>query len=139
MRIEYKTPSWVTAYPTAHWKGHDGWKQLIGWPGVEHFLREYDRTAAVPAPSSAPPSQPGETPARGFQMGVYPWRGNWTTVNGEYLGKSGMIEHLMNDGIHSGKFPRAWLESLSREQLHQLHYDDHGGFPEKTKGRKRRK
>lgn len=37
------------------------------------------------------------------------------------------VSHLLNDGIHRGKFTREQLQSLTDEELLALHSDDHAG------------
>jgi hypothetical protein len=39
-----EVPTWVEAYPTFHWQGADGWRQSVGWPGVDAFLAMWKRT-----------------------------------------------------------------------------------------------
>lgn len=56
----------------------------------------------------------------------YPIRGSWWTVNGGYPDKGSMIRHLQ-EGQHRSKFDVSWLSSLSRQELHSLHSDDHEG------------
>jgi len=39
-----EVPQWVEAYPTFHWQGADGWRQLVGWPGLDKFLAVWKRS-----------------------------------------------------------------------------------------------
>jgi len=52
----------------------------------------------------------------------YPVRGNHWTYPGN--SRSALIYHLQT-GEHAGKFSRAWLDSLSYQELLSLHDDDH--------------
>ena len=54
----------------------------------------------------------------------YPVRNLWWTVNGKYPEKEEMIEHLQT-GMHRGKFSVEYLSSLTKQELHSLHSDDH--------------
>ena len=56
--------------------------------------------------------------------GKYPTRKSWWTLGKRYPDKPTMIQHL-SSVKHEGKFSTTWLESLSREELHALHSDDH--------------
>lgn len=75
-----------------------------------------------PAVAPARPVAPAPVPA---PRAGYPTRGSWWTHPGS--GKAGLINHLTSDGIHHGKFSRAWLETLSVAQLESLHSDHHEG------------
>lgn len=130
--IKRETPAWVNAYPTLHWQGRDGWKQIRGWYGIEHFRQQYDKSVAEPA------RQERTIGKVYYARGEYPVRGGWWHVNGGYPGKNEMVEHLLNDGIHKGHFSREWLESLSREQLHSLHSDQHQGIERQRNGNGKR-
>jgi len=55
---------------------------------------------------------------------TYPIRSTWWTVNGTYPGRSEMIAHLQS-GEHAGKYDPDWLSTLTRDELHSLHSDDH--------------
>ena len=71
------------------------------------------------APSSLEEPVDGATREEG-----YPTRTRWWTVNGKHPEKEGMVEHL-SGGPHKDQFDLAWLETLTREELHALHSDDH--------------
>jgi len=71
----------------------------------------------VPSNASEPPKPKGHH---------YPVRGGHWSVNGDWTPSKGeLVRHLMDDGTHKGKFTRAYLEGLSREELLSLHDDDH--------------
>jgi hypothetical protein len=57
----------------------------------------------------------------------YPLRSTWWTVGGRYPDRQTMISHL-SQGQHAGKWDLQWLRSLTREELHSLHSDDHEGL-----------
>lgn len=77
-----------------------------------------DRGAA-PAARPAAPQAPVR---RGYPIRA---QSTWWTHPGPST-QANMIRH-MQEGEHAGKFPRAWLETLSREQLESLHSDHHEG------------
>lgn len=52
----------------------------------------------------------------------YPVRGSHWTYPGN--SRASLIHHLQT-GEHAGKFSRAWLDSLSYQELLSLHDDDH--------------
>ena len=58
--------------------------------------------------------------------GKYPYRSSWWTVAKRYPNREDMVEHL-SGGQHEGMFELEWLDSLTREELHALHSDDHEG------------
>lgn len=66
--------------------------------------------------SATPDLEPGRQP--------YPVRSSWWTVNGGYPDRGTMIGHLQS-GEHAGRFDSNWLNSLTRDELHSLHSDDH--------------
>lgn len=39
-----EVPTWVESYPTFHWQGRDGWRQSVGWPGIDSFVEIWKRT-----------------------------------------------------------------------------------------------
>lgn len=78
-------------------------------PGYETF---------APTPIAAP-SAPVQTQP---QRSGYPVRGSHWSYPGN--SRADIIAHLQS-GEHRGKFNRAWLESLSYQQLLSLHDDDH--------------
>lgn len=95
-------PSWVDSFPTFHWTDSSGksWKQ-VGWPGIEQL-----RGKVL-----------GETALRSTP------KTTWTYAGGDT--KPALIRHLLNDGIHRGKFSKNRLEQLTRDQLVMLHSKDH--------------
>lgn len=54
----------------------------------------------------------------------YPQRTSWWTVGKRYPNREAMVKHLAI-GQHEGVFALSWLDSLTREELHALHSDDH--------------
>lgn len=58
-------------------------------------------------------------------QGSYPVRGNHWTYPGH--SRPELIAHLLTDGIHRGRFTRAYLESLSYQELLSAHDDHHEG------------
>lgn len=65
-----------------------------------------------------------EEPVEGVREGGYPTRTSWWTVGKKHPEKEGMVKHL-SGGPHKGKFDLLWLETLTRDELHSLHSDDH--------------
>lgn len=56
----------------------------------------------------------------------YPTRGNNWNIEGDWnASRERIIAHLLTHQNHRGHFSRAWLETLSRQQLLSLHSDDH--------------
>lgn len=66
----------------------------------------------------------GEERKEGIREGGYPTRTSWWTVGKKHPEKEGMVTHL-SGGPHKNKFDLAWLETLTRDELHSLHSDDH--------------
>lgn len=56
----------------------------------------------------------------------YPMRSDWWTHPTANT-REGLIRHLQLEGMHAGKFDRAYLDSLTTAQLEALHSDDHEG------------
>lgn len=54
----------------------------------------------------------------------YPQRTSWWTVGKRYPNREAMVKHLAI-GQHEGVFDLGWLNSLTRDELHALHSDDH--------------
>ena len=54
----------------------------------------------------------------------YPHRSSWWTVAKRYPSREAMIKHL-SSGQHEDTFDLNWLDTLSRDELHALHSDDH--------------
>ena len=54
----------------------------------------------------------------------YPHRDSWWTVGKRYPDREAMVKHL-SSGQHKGVFALDWLETLTRDELHALHSDDH--------------
>lgn len=105
VRFTENAPQWVTSFPTMHWNDSKGvGRKAVGWVGVQELTRLVmeSQQAAV---SSGP---------------------RWTYAGGDT--KPALIEHLLRDGIHKGKFSKDYLERLSRDALVQLHSDDHNGI-----------
>ena len=65
------------------------------------------------------------------KTGKYPVRTRWWTVGGRYPSHSEMVRHLQQ-GEHRGKWDPKWLQSLTYEEIHSLHSDDHEGKAEVT-------
>lgn len=85
--------------------------------------RDMPTAPASPPQNPAPAPRVAKSPAPA--AGHYPVRGgNWT-----YPGNSRaeLLRHLTTDGMHAGRFNRAWLESLSYQELLSLHSDHHEG------------
>ena len=94
---------------------------------------DLDQTASTSSEKPAAISQSKETPdagdgddetAEGVREGGYPTRTSWWTVGKKHPEKEGMVTHL-SGGPHKKKFDLAWLETLTRDELHSLHSDDH--------------
>lgn len=113
VKFTKNAPSWVTSYPTFHWNDSSGksWKQ-VGWPGIEHLKRQ------VLGNASSNRSKTTSYQVRSDLTGPI-----WSYSGGDT--KPALIHHLLNDGIHRGKFKRQQLEKLSRDQLVMLHSKDH--------------
>lgn len=58
------------------------------------------------------------------QDAKYPHRSSWWTVGKRYPDREAMVKHL-SSGQHEGIFAIEWLETLTRDELHALHSDDH--------------
>lgn len=106
VKFTSNSPSWVTSFPTFHWNDKSGksWKR-VGWPGTEQLKR------IVLGDSSAMRSPVNQT--------------IWSLSTGDT--KPNLIQHLLNDGIHRGKFKKSALDRLSRDELVMLHSKDHNG------------
>lgn len=104
VRFTENAPAWARQFPTFHFNDSKGvGHKVVGWVGVQELTRlVMERQQA--AVSSGP---------------------RWTYAGGDT--KPSLIEHLLRDGIHKGKFSKSYLENLSRDALVQLHSDDHNG------------
>lgn len=111
VRFTEDCPAWVYSqpggarFPLFHFNDSKGvGHKVVGWVGVQELTRlVMERQQA--AVSSGP---------------------RWTYAGGDT--KPALIEHLLRDGIHKGKFSKDYLERLSRDALVQLHSDDHNGI-----------
>lgn len=120
-RVVWKTdvPEWVDSLPTFHWKTCDGtWKQLKGWNGLAHLS---DRVTATTCDEERPQKKSALASRAIYKQHS---RQSWGV---EPNTRSSIIRHLLEDGIHRGKFSRAGLESMSTSELLALHSDDHQG------------
>lgn len=105
VRFTENAPAWTTSFPTMHWNDSKGvGRKSVGWVSVEH-LTQLVMDSQQASVSSGP---------------------RWTYAGGDT--KPSLIEHLLRDGIHKGKFSKSYLENLSRDALVQLHSDDHNGI-----------
>ena len=102
------------------------------WYGYSSKIR-----AAVLATAAAQAPQITETPSKVAQVtyeetqtgtattnGKYPHRESWWTVGKRYPDRAAMVKHL-SSGQHKGVFATDWLATLTREELHSLHSDEH--------------
>lgn len=106
VRFTEEHPQWVSGYPTFHWNDFKGeGRKCSGWPGTQRLTQLVMESQVQAAVSSGP---------------------RWTYAGGDT--KPALIEHLLRDGIHKGKFSKDYLERLSRDALVQLHSDDHNGI-----------
>lgn len=86
---------------------------------------DYPVAETYPVPiyvhATAPAAHPA--PAKGY----YPSHsgGHWSVRGDHSPSREAVIEHLLNDPNHKGKFDPAWVRSLSRESALALHDDDH--------------
>lgn len=105
VKFTRNAPSWVNSFPTFHWNEPSGksYKQ-VGWPGLEHLKRQVLGDAS----SYNAPLKPV-----------------WSFSGGDT--KPALIQHLLNDGIHRGKFKKSSLDKMSRDELVMLHSKDHNG------------
>lgn len=106
VRFTENAPAWVDRFPTMHWNDSKGvGRKSVGWIGVQSLTQLVMDSQQASAQSGAP---------------------RWTYAGGDT--KPALIEHLLRDGIHKGKFSKGYLENLSRDALVQLHSDDHNGI-----------
>jgi len=112
--LEWQGSSQPYYYPPANSNG--------GWPGAEAFIRIWQGTQSPPAAaSSLKKSAPLDRSSIGSRS-VAIWR-----IDGDNTpSRSTLLSHLLNDGIHRGRYTRQFLESLTTEQLRFLHDRDHG-------------
>lgn len=124
VRFTGAAPAWVTSFPTFHWSDADGkaWQQR-GWQGVERL-----KAAVTPPRSSGHAAPPATSRTASTGPLKYARQGSrtWSFSGGDT--KAALIEHLINDRDHRGKFSRAWLTRLDRDSLVSLHSDDHEGL-----------
>jgi len=116
------------------WHGyHSGIRRAILRTAAE-FSKCLDSSGTPPPPnrsiergqdSSEGVQSTAEEPVVGsIREGGYPTRTSWWTVGKKHPEKEGMVKHL-SGGPHKDKFDLLWLETLTREELHALHSDDH--------------
>lgn len=86
-----------------------------------------ERAAVVPPspPTAAPRLVTVQKPKQSAQYPVHPQR--WSVRGSWNPSREQVLQHLLSDPNHSGRFDRQWLSSLSREQLLSLHDDHHDG------------
>ena len=108
-------------------------KQNGGGTSEGELSDDLDQTDSTSSEKPAATSQSKEAPdagdgddesAVGVREGGYPTRTSWWTVGKKHPEKEGMVTHL-SGGPHKKKFDLAWLETLTRDELHSLHSDDH--------------
>lgn len=127
-------PDWLTSRPGFWWHVSgaqpsqadiNNTRQASGWNGVRDFIerwkasrspKRYQRTASAATRPFVRPDHEG-IGSRSVA--------NWS-INGSHApSRSTLLDHLANDGIHRGRHARAFLESLTTEQLRWLHDRDH--------------
>lgn len=100
--------------PTLEWQAQGATWTQVGWTGLQSFVNAYN--------ASIKPKVQQSSTVRSYNTSGYGAR--WTHPGNT---KAGIIEHLMNDGIHRGKFSRSTLEGMSYQRLEALHANDHEG------------
>lgn len=113
-------------YPVILWQNYAGQEVQIsdGWKGIANFARRFNASLQPAVARYAPPTPTGQSVPG---AGAYPVHPVTWHIIGSAETRQDLIHHLSSDGIHRGKFSRAWLETLSRAQLMSLHHDDHEG------------
>lgn len=98
----------VAAWPTLMFQDAAGqWHNVEGYTTRQAFTLSVERVLKTRKTSA-----------------TYPSRGGWWTSPAHT--RAELIAHLQQ-GQHAGKFPGAFLEALTWEQLNSLHSDDHEG------------
>lgn len=124
-------PEWVRTkadtsdkFPLLWWKaGPDDWR-ASGWATGSNFREQYlesldDQPAKV---SSKLPAANSGISRRGYPVHA----GMQWNVEGDWRpSRATLINHLLSHPNHRAKFDRAWLDSLSLQELTSLHDDDH--------------
>jgi hypothetical protein len=98
-------------------------------PAGSYFMLPAGEPARPDRPSVAPkrPTAPPATPRAGYPVHNTDAPGVFHIMRSRET-RGELIDHLANDGVHRGKFDRAWLETLSRPELLSLHDADHRNF-----------
>ncbi len=105
------SPEWVRSFPSFHWKADSGKWKAVPAASLDEFLRTYRRHNR----------QDGDDQTR---SSVYSTNGRrWVLNGGSTRGE--LIEHLLYDSNHRGKFTRSNLEGRTLAELELLHGDDH--------------
>ena len=92
--------------------------------GQRGYASNSNRSTSSSSGDSEQDTGDHEEPVEGVREGGYPTRTSWWTVGKKHPEKEGMVKHL-SGGPHKGRFDLLWLETLTRDELHSLHSDDH--------------
>jgi len=115
-------PAWATRRPWFHWSTKSGWMRAKnpGWMGVPALKQLVESTQdSAQALASA---RLGANSVHASEA-INPQGPIWSYSGGE--SKSSLIDHLLTDGIHRGRYSKSYLSSLSQNQLVLLHSRDH--------------
>lgn len=106
--------------PVVHFKGPGGnWLFRSGWAGPDEFQKYWN---GLRAPAAKIPNQNQSQIAQLRSNGMcWNFQGDW------HPSRQTMIEHLLTDGIHRGRYTRAQLNAASNETLIEWHDADHNG------------
>lgn len=124
--IEPDPPDWPRYYPCIHWNGEDGNSYYRYGDDLDAFLKQFARTNPRAARKLKPDPQQVETVR--IEAASYPLGGrNWSINGDDNPSRATLIQHLLHDGIHAGRFSDSYLNQLSRAELLSLHGDHHDG------------
>lgn len=117
-------PQWVRdrasqheggGYPLLWWQIDDDSAKAYQWTSAADFCRAYEATTA-PAPVLS--QRQGGYPVHRQRFNI---EGDWNPT----LEK--LVQHLLTNSNHQGKWDATWLAQLNRAELLSLHDDDHEG------------
>lgn len=120
--IEPKPPGWPRYFPCIHWNGEDGQSYYRYGDDLDAFLKQFEQTN----PAACRKFKIGTD--QGTERASYPLGGRVWSINGnESPSRAVLIDHLLHDGIHAGRFSDTYLNQQSTAALISLHGDHHDG------------
>ena len=123
--------TWLRGVPAFDWRDQSDQWWTAPWEGqVDALINRWTQSGgrAPNAPASGARSGGARSSGSSYCPTCPGYRrqqsSTWTFPGSS---RTELIEHLLNDGIHAGRFSRQYLMSQPYDQLHALHDDHHSG------------